>query len=79
MNGEQLATKPDLTESQKIYLPVAKLNDAHHRHVAKMVQAYGRGDQQSAMQAQHYMGLIEMKLAQAYQRVWQYLLRRRGH
>ena len=66
--------RESLTDTQKIYLPVAKLDAAHHRTVAQMVQAYGRGDQQSALLYQRYMALIEKKLAQAYQRVWQHLL-----
>lgn len=64
----------DLTTTQKIYRPVARLNAAHARTVNNMVSAYERGDAAAGRKQQRYLSLIEAKLTQAYQRVRRYLL-----
>lgn len=69
-----MSAQPDLTTTQKIYLPIAKLHDGHHRVVARMVQAYGQGDQQMFERALYHKELIERKMQEAYRRARQYFL-----
>ncbi len=69
-----VSAQPDLTDTQKIWLPISKLDAAHQKTVTKMVSAYSRGDQKAGIAAQNIMKLIERKLSQAYQRAHQHII-----
>lgn len=63
-----------MTTTQKIWLPISKLDVAHQRTVSKMVQAYTSGDHAKGVAAQKIMNLIEKKLSKAYQRAHQHII-----
>ena len=69
-----LSSQPDLTDTQKIWLPISKLDAAHQKTVRKMVSAYTLGDLPAGTQAQKIMKLIEKKLSKAYQRAHQHII-----
>ena len=69
-----LSSQPDLTDTQKIWLPISKLDAAHQRTVSKMVQAYTSGDHAKGAAAQKTMKLIEQKLSQSYQRALKHII-----
>ncbi|MEP7137954.1 MAG: hypothetical protein ABI904_23750 [Chloroflexota bacterium] len=66
----------DLTTTQKIWLPIKELNEAHVRTVHQMVQAYGEHDAKSLARALTRKERIEQRLEAAYHAARQYALKK---
>lgn len=63
-----------MTTTQKLWKPIAELNESHERTVRQMVQAYGENNAELLARALARKERIEQRLGEAYLKARQHIL-----
>jgi hypothetical protein len=74
ISDQQLADP--MTDTQKIWLPIKELHEAHERTVRQMVQAYAEHNDSLLARALTRKERIEQHLSVAYLKARQHILRK---
>jgi hypothetical protein len=79
MNTVSTETPDPMTTTQKLWLPIKELNEAHERTVRQMVQAYVENNLVLLARALARKERIEKRLGEAYLKARQHLFEKMAH
>jgi hypothetical protein len=79
MTNVSTETPEPMTTTQKLWLPIKELNEAHERTVRQMVQAYAEKNDNLLARALARKERIEQRLGAAYLKARQHLVEKMAH